>query len=425
MRFTPRPRWPLAVLLVAPVLVASRPAAAAANDAAASKLRQDAIYQDYLATRFDDAPAKLLKALALCAGAPDCTATTRAHLHCDLGVIDFALQRPDDGRAEFAEAVKQDPTVALDHDLSTPALERAFAAAGGRPYAAEAKAAAPTGVKDTGGQGAGGQDAGPLAPGAADGPDAPDAPKGSAARQGSDCPPGFPGCAASDRPEKDEEPDEAQARPDAPFKRSWVSVAFQAEALLLPTASNACSGGSGYACFNGSTYYAAKPLAGADDVVDGGVRLGTKRVLLGYDRAIGANFTLGGRIGFVFGGGPTRPGGRSFDPVHLEGRASYWFGHDPLARAGLRFNVTAALGLAEVDATVPADVFASTAAYQAGQSQNYDAWRKTGLGFGSLGLGAMFAFTPESGVVLEAKALEMFPTTGTALGVQLGYVIGL
>src|ERR1019366_6942837 len=257
-------------------------------------------------------------------------------LHCDLGVIDFALQRPDDARAEFAEAVKQDPGVALDHDLSTPALERAFAAAGGRPYAAEAAHASATGVKD-----AEAQAEGPVAPGPAEGPSAPEAPTENAERQGTDCPPGFPGCAASDGPEKDEESDEAQARPDAPFKRSWVSVAFQAEALLLPTASNACSGGSGYACFNGRTYYAAKPLAGADDVGDGGSRIGTKRLLLGYDRAIGANFTVGGRIGFVFGGGPTRPGGRSFDPVHLEGRASYWFGHDPLARAGLRLNVTA------------------------------------------------------------------------------------
>jgi hypothetical protein len=410
MQFAPRPPWPLAATAVLMMLAVPRPAVAAANDAAASKLRQDAIYQDYLATRFDDAQAKLLKALSLCAGAPDCTSATRAHLHCDLGVIDFALQRPDDGRAEFAEAVKQDASVTIDHDLSTPALEQAFAAAGGKGHAAEATTSAAR-PRDE--------------PRDADAEPSSDASKGAAARQGSDCPPGFPGCHDESDKSAEEENAEAAPHPDAPYERSWVSVAFQVDALLLPTAQNACAGGSGYTCFNGGTYYAAKPLAGADDVVNGGIRVGTKRVLLGYDRAIAANVTVGARAGFAFGGGPTRPGGRGFDPVHLEGRATYWFGHDPLGRAGFRFSATLALGYAEVDATVPADVYASVSAYRAGQSQNFDAWKKTGNGFGSVGLGAMYAFTRDSGLLLEVKGLEMFPTTGTALAVQLGYVIGL
>jgi hypothetical protein len=405
MRFTPRSPWPLAVVVVASALGAPRAARAASNDAAANKLREDAIYQDYLATRFDQAHSNLLVALSLCAGAPDCTSATRARLHCDLAIIDFALQKPEDGRAEFAEAVKQDPTVAIDHDLSTPALEREFAAAGGHAHIAEAPPSA----------------AEAKAPDPADS----ETPKGAAAHQGSDCPPGFPGCDAPDRSDKDEEAEATAPPPDAPFKRSWISVGVQVDALLLPTGNNACAGGSGYTCFNGSTYYAAKPIAGADDVVNGGIRLATKRILLGYDRAIGGNFTVGGRLGYAFGGGPDRPGGRGFDPVHVEARASYWFGHDPLGRAGLRFSATAALGFAEVDATVPADVYASLAAYQAGQSQTYDAWRKTGDAFGSVGLGAMYAFTPDSGLLLEAKGMEMFPTTGTVVGLQLGYVIGL
>jgi hypothetical protein len=37
----------------------------------------------------------------------------------------------------------------------------------------------------------------------------------------------------------------------------------------------------------------------------------------------------------------------------------------------------------------------------------------------------MYAFTPNSGLVLEAKAMEMFPTVATGIGAQLGYVIGL
>ncbi|HEX3772327.1 MAG TPA: hypothetical protein VHV30_15730 [Polyangiaceae bacterium] len=408
MQFAPRPPRPLAASVALAVALVAGTAAAAANDAAANKLRQEAIYDDYLQTQFDQAQAKLLKALALCAGAPDCTSATRARLHCDLGVLDYAVQKPDDGHAEFVEALKHDPSVTIDHDLSTPALERAFAAAGGH---ARAEAASPppakTATQDT------------SEPSSND--EEPSAGAGAAAKQGSDCPPGFPGC--HDDTEKSEEA-EAAPPPDAPYKKTWISVAFQAEALLLPTAKDACGGGTGYTCFDGSSYYAAQPLKGADDVVNGGIRVGTKRLLLGYDRAVSGNVTVGGRAGFAFGGGPTRPGGRGFDPVHLEGRATYWFGHDPLGRSGLRFSATAAVGYAEVDATIPADVYASSTAYQAGQSQTLDAWKKAGNLFGSIGLGAMFAFTPDSGLELEVKAMEMFPTTGTALGAQLGYVVG-
>jgi hypothetical protein len=407
MWYAPRPFRPLAIVVALMLGLLARPAAAG-NDAAATKLRHDAIYEDYLQTRFEEAQTKLLKALALCAGAPDCTAATRARLHCDLGIIDYALQKPEDGHAEFLEAVKQDSTVTIDHDLSTPAIERDFAAAGGRARVTDAAPAK--------------ADAKPTAKDASADEDTTSDAKGSEAKQGSDCPPGFPGC--HDETEKSDE-SEAAPPPDAPYKRSWVSVALQVEALLLPTAKDACGGGTGYTCFNGGNYYAAQPLASADDVVNGGIRVGTKRVLVGYDRAVSANLTVGGRAGFAFGAGPTRPGGRGFDPVHIEGRATYWFGHDPLGRAGLRFSATAALGYAEVDATVPAEVYASFSAYQAGQAQTLDAWKKTGNIFGSVGLGAMFAFTPDSGLELEVKGMEMFPTTGTALAAQIGYVIGL
>ena len=159
--------------------------------------------------------------------------------------------------------------------------------------------------------------------------------------------------------------------------------------------------------------------------MNGGVRLATKRVLVGYDRAVGANFTLGARLGYAFGGGPQRPGGAPFEPIHAEARASYWLGHHPLARAGFRFFGAVSAGIAEVDASVPVDVYPTLSAYRAGQSQNLSAWKKTGLGFAGLGLGVMYAVTPDSGIVLEARALQMFPTAGTGAALQLGYAIGL
>ena len=424
---------PLGLLVVVSVATAvtfvPRAVAAAANDAAAMRLREDAIYQDYLATKFADAQKKLAQALALCVQANDCAPATRAHLHCDLGVVDFAQQRAEDGRAEFAAALREDPKVTIDHNLSTPELEQEFAAARGvksqKPE--EPEPAAPV--------------APPAAPVvAAAGP--PATPTATTPREGADCPPGFPGC--RETKEKDScstdedctagqtcrdstcEDARDQAPVDLPFKQNWFSVGFQLEALLLPSAQNACAGGSGYTCFDdGGGYYRQVPLAGADDVVNGGIGIGTMRVLLGYDRVFGTNFTVGGRLGFAFGGGPQRPGSHEFEPIHVEARGAYFFGHDPLGRKGFRFFVEAGAGLAEVDASVPVDIYATLADYNAGNSKNFIAWKKTGLGFAALGPGAMFALTPSMGIVLEAKVMQTFPTAGTAVALQLGYTIGL
>jgi hypothetical protein len=137
------------------------------------------------------------------------------------------------------------------------------------------------------------------------------------------------------------------------------------------------------------------------------------------------NVTVGGRLGFALGGGPQRPSGASFMPVHVEARAAYWFGNDPFSRSGFRFFVLAAAGMAEVDAKVSVDVYASATAYRNGSSQDENAWKKAGLGFAALGGGTMFALTPSMGIVLEARILEMFPTSATGGSLQLGYAVGL
>jgi hypothetical protein len=272
-------------------------------------------------------------------------------------------------------------------------------------------------------------------------PHLPDQPPPARCTQKTDCPPGFPGChdeSAKTACVSDEEcpsractagfcePQATTPVADAPYKENWFSLAFQADLLALPAASNACQGGTGYTCFDsGGKYYSGIPLTGADDVVTGGVALATMRVLVGYDRAVTQNLLLGGRFGVAFNGGPQRPSASAFLPVSIEARGSYWFGHDPLGRSGFRFFVLAGAGAEEVDASVPVDIYASFADYQAKQSQNYNAWKKTGLGFVEIGPGAMYAITPSTGIVLEAKATLLFPTSAAGFGVQLGYAIGL
>jgi hypothetical protein len=256
-----------------------------------------------------------------------------------------------------------------------------------------------------------------------------------------DCPPEFPGCGGSTTLSpacaSDDECREGQlcregaciesGRPErAPYKRNWISVAFQTDALLMPSASNACAGGTGYTCFGSDgSYYANLPLAGADDDIGGGLAVATSRILFGYDRALGENVTIGVRLGYALGGGPQRPGANSFLPIHAEARATYWFGSNPLSRSGFRFFALAAGGMAQIDASVPVDVYANMQAYDSQQSQEYRAWKKTGLAFLALGGGGMYAITPSTGVALEAKAEEMLPTSATGLSLQLAYVVGL
>ena len=257
--------------------------------------------------------------------------------------------------------------------------------------------------------------------------------------ESTDCPPDFPGCKDTTKAATCSTDDDCSAgqscsdgecssgaHGEKPYKRNWFSVAFQADALLIPSASNACAGASGYTCFQSNrSYYSPDPVSNADDQVNGGVTLATQRILVGYDRAFAGHVTAGVRLGYAIGGGPQRPTASSFLPVHAEGRRSRTrFGRDALARKGLRFYVVGAGGMAQVDASVPVDVFTQPSDYPNNQT-NLRAWKKTGLAFAALGPGGMYAITPSTGILLEAKIMEMLPTTATGFNLQLAYVVGL
>jgi hypothetical protein len=525
---------------------------AAPNDAAAQKLRDQAIDQDYLATNYAAAEKKLNDALGLCQKTSDCSPFIRARVHCDLGVVEFMLHKLDLARTEFATALIEDPNVDLDKDLSNTDVQREFAAVkGGGPLPAGASAAPPApppppppasppvtqaggmahsaparqqvqtpvplyaevppdlgatkvivrykpvGAKDWKtapmskmGDGYGGEipcgdvgfnegelqyfiqalDAnGDLV--AASGrsatphsvaivkklegeaPHWPDQPPPQACKRGSataestpaatteagDCPPGFPGCHA-EGPGSCESKEDCVAGEDCvehsckrvseeerrPYKKNWLSLGVQADLMLMPGANNACLGGMNYTCFrsDNGNYYADVPAKDIDDQVLGGFATAPMvRILVGYDRVLLSNVTVGGRLGYaVFGGGPQRPGGASFMPVHVEARIAYWFGKNVFVRKGLRFYALASGGMTEADASQQIDVRTPGAS---NTTILVDAWTKTGLGFGALGPGLMYAITPNSGLVLEPKATILFPTFGFAFAAQLAYTIGL
>jgi hypothetical protein len=111
------------------VLIASH-ALAAPKDNAALKLDDDAIFNDYLATKFTDAERKLKQAVTVC-GRNNCSPSVLAQVRRDLGIVYVVTGRTDEARAQFAEALRLDPATSLPKDLATPEIQQVFSSAGG------------------------------------------------------------------------------------------------------------------------------------------------------------------------------------------------------------------------------------------------------------------------------------------------------
>jgi hypothetical protein len=523
----------------------------APKDGAALELVKKAIYTDYLGTKFADAEKKLKQAIKLCTPAPACSAKVRAQVFTNLGVVYIGgMNKADEGKAQFVEALKQDPSITPDADLVSPEIEAAFAEAkksgGGAPSpgpatptspaAPAAPAAAATGdlvhtapaedatltplplyaelpaaqtaarmqlsykpfgaiewksmaMKPVGkgyaveipcaeigtAEGAlvyfiqafdsdsnlvswSGTRAAPNRVAiktalAGEQPHLPGQPAPARCADTGDCPPGFPGCKGNrgDEPPPCEPGTECTTPPpESTAKKNWLSIAVQMDFLVMPASTQTCAGSTqsnGYTCFAGSQYYAGLPFIGTDpakdgDAVTGGMVPATLRILAGYDRVLGSNFTLGARVGVAFLGGPAAGGGKAFLPVHAEARAAYWFGHEPFERTGVRPYIVIDGGVAEVDGKVSAKVYngcptvtmsCTTTTPAGGYSYDfdhniitsYDAWQKAGTGFVGGGLGILFAPTPRVGPFIELKYMELLGAFAPALNVELGFAFGL
>jgi hypothetical protein len=115
--------------LLSSLWLAASPAAARGSiDEQALNHSEHAMTTEYLETHFEAAEKELRQALALC-GPNGCAPETVAEIHRDLGVLYIVgMGRVPAGKAELEEALKTDPKVALDPDLTTPELDATFAA---------------------------------------------------------------------------------------------------------------------------------------------------------------------------------------------------------------------------------------------------------------------------------------------------------
>jgi hypothetical protein len=248
------------------------------------------------------------------------------------------------------------------------------------------------------------------------------------------------------------------------YKKNWVGLHF-AHDFAIVGGDDVCSVTSqrdnAFACFtrNGDQPFPGPvpngPAQAAQPGTNNRIATGfsapgktTMRVLASYERVLIPNLTVGGRLGFAFNGGPKPPNGAAFLPLHVEGRAAYYFGKNPLGKKGLRPYVHVGGGLAQVDAKLPvkvtdcAGVIGPDGEPRSADDTEYencinrqnevehvslelDAYKKLGQGFAGAGGGAVFALSPNSGIQLNLNLMFMLPNTGFVVQPSLGYVMGL
>jgi hypothetical protein len=422
----------IAAVLLAMTL-GSTPAHAASKDAEAQQLADEAIFTDYLRLDFKAAEKKLKRALALCANKKNtCTPTVYAQVHRDLAVIYITgLKRPAEGKKLLIKALELDPRIALDADLTTPELVRTFSEAkeevAGKSEP-EAAAAPATSEPEPEPRRAAPEPAAPAPEPEPQPEPPPEKPVGSV-----DCPPDFPGCESLEAGEARQKAEE-EAAAEAADKRikNWLSVSLQQDFLMFGQESGVCQTGApeGLSCFRADDVYRdprsqtiGTPGTGGE--ISGGFGLATTRLLLGYDRLLTANISAGARVGYAIGGGPAEPDGAAFIPFHAELRGNYWFGTQPFEHKKIRSFVNLGAGLAQVDASVSAEVIDQEIG-GAGRVQRsrVDVWKKTGTLFAALGVGGMYPLTENSGIVAELRAMLLLPSSGTTIALQAGYTYG-
>lgn len=369
-------------------------ASAEPQDSQALRLGGNAISSDYMGGRFETAKQKLESALRVCING-SCSPKVVAGLYRDLGVVYLGgLNKPKHGKEALRRAVKADPNVQLDPDLTTPEIARAFKEVGGRATGQRTRAE----KLDV----------------------APPPPKPRKGKRKA--------VAAEDIVLEEEEGAEEEAserdQSETPTaaggaQKNWFSVALQQDFFLHKETQGVC-GGVDYVCFGpGDVEYTGNIDQDAGNQAAGGFGVATTRILLGYDRLFTPQITAGARLGLAFRGAPTSSLAGKFFPLHLELRGSYFFGSDPFERTGFRPYAGLSVGVVEVDAHIKVDYFDN------GERGTLDAWRKTGRGYFALNGGTQFALAKNSAITAEARLQIMMGTSGIAPALALGYAHSL
>jgi hypothetical protein len=245
-----------------------------------------------------------------------------------------------------------------------------------------------------------------------------------------------------------DEPEERTKEPPPPAepaKANWITISFAPD-LAYVSGTDVCSQqsqqGAHYACLRADgSRYVGTPTLGNGDQINPGMALATMRVMLGYDRLVHPNITVGLRAGFAFNGAPSPA---SFLPVHGEARLGIWPGHDPFVGRGVRPMILVSGGLAQVDVKVNVPVVEDGNACGAmpptttqspcttpssdgvteQRQQTLTVYRQNGLGFAAVSAGVQFAPSTRVALHLALRGSVTFPSVSAVLSPEAGFSVG-
>lgn len=412
--------------------------AAGPKEAQARKALKQALEDDYLQTRFDDAENRLRAAIQSCGTA--CPASLRAELHAALGsILAGGKKELEDARDEFLEALQLDPKIQPNPDVLTAEVTFAFEQAKKK---LKAPASPPADLPDKPAEEPKPEPKKPSKPE----PEKKEPPKPAKSNVEWGEPKG-PDAKSADPKDADAK-DKPEEPAPKPARKNWITLTFSPD-LSIVSGSNVCTKDSRetnhYACVRNDaarTAYVGTPTLDNGDNINAGVGISTLRVMVGYDRLLIDNLSIGARIGFAFNG--ASGGNTSFLPVHAEVRLGFWPGKTPFVGSVVRPYFTVSGGVAQVDTKVQVQVLEdgktcgakspsntnspctipSSDNHLEDRVQTLTVYRQAGLGFGSVGFGVQFAPTSAVALYLAVRGSVTFPVVTGVISPEGGLSLG-
>lgn len=374
------------------------------KDAQALKALQKALEEDFLETRFDDAIQRLRGAVKSC-GSEGCSHRVLARLHAALGSILAGGKRElEDGRDAFIDALMLDPKIKPDPEISSAAVTFSFEQAQRRLTAIN-----------------------------------------SAAKN----------AAVGAAPVKAPASRRLPPPPKPPHAReNWVSVTVLPDFTLL-SGNNICTPDSrryqGYTCLlttnqaPGVKYNSTPTVNGVGestygDNVNFGFSAATLRVLIGYERLLFKQLTLGVRLGMAFD--PKGSSNVDFSPFHAEGRLAYFPRPSSFLGTIVRPYLSIAGGIEQVNTRIdgvevledgkecgamdPMDPTSPCAKGPAtgGRKLKLFAYKRAGLGFIAGGAGLQIAPIDNFSINLGVRGGITFPIIIGVISPEIGASVG-
>ncbi len=223
----------------------------------------------------------------------------------------------------------------------------------------------------------------------------------------------------------------------ATYSRIWLGLSAGIDFTVLPAGTDVCTrdpnsgapSDPNWSCTNdtpeGTDFPSGKTenaslVQGKAGNVNSGLQPANVRVKASVDFALTPNLLLGVAAGYVAGAYQGNVSAK-FPPIHIEARATWIFGDEPLMHSG--FNVYAQLagGVGEYDANLTILVAQNNIA----GARPVEAWHVGGPGFVALEAGVRYGFSPRVMLLAGARGTaafgaSFFPAFGPDIALQFG-----